>query len=77
MESKLVSLAGVRGGVIRRTMVRYLVVFGRDSSSMLETRQFDDVKSALRARLKAEAHYVDRPRNRPAPAAGESRLGPS
>jgi len=41
-------------------MARYLVVFDRDSSSMLEMRQFDDVKSALSARLKAEAHYVDR-----------------
>lgn len=42
-------------------MARYLVVFDRDSSSMLEMRQFDDVKSALSARLKTEAQYADKP----------------
>ncbi len=42
-------------------MGRYLVVFDRSSSSVLEMREFDDARSALDARLEAEARYSNSP----------------
>ncbi len=42
-------------------MGRYLLVFDRSLSTILEMREFDDAKSALDARLEAEAIYSDNP----------------
>lgn len=42
-------------------MSRYLIIFDRKSSSIIEMREFEDARSALSARLDAEASYLDRP----------------
>lgn len=42
-------------------MSSYLIVFDRESSSILEMRQFEDARPALTARFEAEASYSDRP----------------
>ena len=42
-------------------MGRYLLIFDRSASAVLDMREFDDAKSALDARLEAEAVYSNNP----------------
>jgi hypothetical protein len=40
---------------------RYLIIYDRKLSDIIEIRDFDDSKAALSARLEAESTYSDRP----------------
>jgi hypothetical protein len=42
-------------------MIRYLIVFNRESSDVVEIHHFQDARIALEARLEAESRYSDRP----------------
>lgn len=41
-------------------MSRYLIIFDRELSDIIEIRNFEDAKAALDARLEAESTYSER-----------------